>query len=99
LTTTAELQPINQEALVDFLVKLADFHASLPVEQQHILDDMTAKAMSPAPVPGEDEGDVSGYALGNRGASASPRPSRPHSSPPSATTGPSATTTTISRPE
>lgn len=64
-----ELQPINQESLVEFLVKLADFHATLPAEQQHILDDMTAKAMSPVPAPGEDAGgDVAGYALGEVGS-------------------------------
>jgi hypothetical protein len=58
-TPATPLKPIDQGDLVAFLVKLADFHATLSPSEQTILDDMTAKAMSPAAA----ESEVQGYAL------------------------------------
>jgi hypothetical protein len=60
----AELQPIDQDELVSFLIKLADFHSTLSPREQTILDDMTAKAMTPP----AQEAEVQGFALSMPGA-------------------------------
>jgi hypothetical protein len=45
----------NESEIVDFLGKLAEFHATLPESQQNMLDELTASAFA--------DPDVEGFAM------------------------------------